>query len=249
MGRRAGKIGTTLDYSTMYDQLKIELSGAPHDIKVEKLDKFYRRIVDTAKHILLEIERMSTKKWYEEVTQYAYKKALYDIRTLFGDDAKRFRAAKFPKNDLRNAPKYINSVLRFLEMPTSTKVGIQTVYQKRADTINQRYGTNISWGTVANLYQSNLYRKLDSKYGSKTAVRVIAQYQKNEKEIQKYFKDISNSKKKGKVPEDISIQVNDKHLEDTVNEVLKEYGTDISKLLKKIWLKKEEYDTKRTLWD
>lgn len=235
MGRRAGKIGTTLDYSTMYDHLKLELSGAPHDIKVEKLDKFYRRIVDTANHRLLEIERMSSKKGYEEVTQYAYKKALYDIRTLFGDDVKRFRASKFPKDDLRNAPKYINSVLRFLEMPTSTKVGIQNVYQKRANTINERYGSNISWGTVANLFQSSLYKKLDSKYGSKTAVKVIAQYQKNKKEVQKYLKDISDSKKKSKkVADDISVQVDDRHLEDTVNEVLKEYGTDISKLLKKI---------------
>lgn len=233
MGRRAGKIGTTLDYSTMYDNLKMDISGAPKDIKLQALNKFYRRIVDTANHRLLEIERMSGKKGYEEIKQFAYKKAMYDIHTLFGEDRKRFRAAGLP-TDIREIPKYINSVLRFLEMPTSTKIGIQNIYQKRANTINDRYGTNISWGTVANLYQSSLYKKLDSKYGSKTAVKVIAQYQKNKKAIKKYLKEVSDSKKGKKVPGDISIQVDDRHLEDTVNEVLKEYGTDISKLLKKI---------------
>lgn len=236
MGRRAGKIGTTLDYSTMYDNLKMDLSGAPSDIKAEALDKFYRRIVDTANHRLLEIERLSTKKGYEEITQFAYRKALYDIHDLFGEDRSRFKANALPLDDLRKVPKYINSVLRFLEMPTSTKVGVYNIYQKRADTVNERYKTNVSWQTIANLYQSKLYSKLNGKLNaSKTAVRVIGVLQKNKKELKKYFKKVSDAEKKGKQPPDvISLQVSDRELSEKVNEALAEYGTDISKLLKKI---------------
>lgn len=236
MGRRAGKIGTTLNYSTMYDNLKMDLIGAPRDIKVEVLDKFYRRIVDAANHRLLEIERMSVKKGYEEVTQFAYRKAMYDIHDFFGEDRKRFKANALPLEDLREVPKYINSVLRFLEMPTSTKIGIQDIYTKRAATINKEYGTNVSWQTIANLYQSKLYSKLNAKLNaSKTAVRVIGVLQKNKKELKKYFKEVSDAEKMGKQPpEIISLQVKDRELNEKVNEALAEYGTDISKLLKKI---------------
>lgn len=236
MGKRAGKVGTTLDYSTMYDNLKLELSGAPHDIKVEKLDQFYRRIVDTANHRLLEIERLSTKEGYEEIIQYGYRKAMYDIHDLFGEDRRRFKANALPIDDLRHAPKYINAVLRFLEMPTSTKIGVYDIYEKRANKVNKLYGTNVSWQTIANLYQSKLYSKLNAKLNaSKTAVRVIGVLQKNKKELKEYFKNVDKAKKEGKdAPDIISIQVKDRELEDKVNEALKEYGKDISKLLKKI---------------
>ena len=236
MGRRAGKIGTTLDYSTMYDNLTMDLIGAPRDIKVEALDKFYRRIVDTANHRLLEIERMSVKEGYEEITQFAYRKAMYDIHDFFGEDRKRFKANALPLEDLREVPKYINSVLRFLEMPTSTKIGIQDIYTRRAATINKEYGTDVSWQTIANLYQSKLYLKLNAKLNaSKTAVRVIGVLQKNKKELKKYFKEVSDAEKMGKQPpEIISLQVKDRELNEKVNEALAEYGTDISKLLKKI---------------
>ena len=230
------KIGTTKDYNQMYNDLKMQLVSAPRDIKVQVLQKFYRKIVDTANHRLLEIERFSERPEYEEVKKFAYKLAMYDITGAYGEDAKRFKASDFKVDDLKHSKKNINMVLRFLEMPTSTKVGVYNIYQKRADKINKEYGTNVNWETIANLFQSKLYTKLNEKLNaSKTAVKVIGVLQANKKELKQYFKELDQAKKNGqKHPDVISIQVSDKELSKRVNDALKEYGTDIKKLIKKI---------------
>ena len=52
------------------------------------------------------------------------------------------------------------------------------MYKKRADTINRKYakeyGITFTWEELANFYEMESNRKIDSQYGSKTIMRVLA---------------------------------------------------------------------------
>jgi hypothetical protein len=52
------------------------------------------------------------------------------------------------------------------------------MYKKRADTINAKYakeyGITFTWEELANYYEMESNRKLDTQYGSKTVMRVLA---------------------------------------------------------------------------
>lgn len=216
-------VGKVKDYRAMYNDLKMELSGAPHDIRYDKLNEFYKKIVDTANHRLLEIERFAEKPKYKEVKQFAYRLAIRQIESDYGEGAKRFRSSGLSE-DFRVTPKQINKVLSFLEMPTSTRLGVYEVYEKRASTVSDRYKIDVNWNTIANLYQSTLYKKTAKGYGSKTAIQAIGVIQKNKKEV-------LDALRKEKP---ISFQVEDAEVERTVNNFLKFYKKDVKKLMKKI---------------
>ena len=61
-------------------------------------------------------------------------------------------------------------------------------YKKRADTLNQRYGTNFTWESIADYFERGQNEHLDSKYGSKTMIMAIGEIQKNEKTIVRNLK-------------------------------------------------------------
>ena len=120
--------------------------------------------------------------------------------------------------------KNINRVLQFLEAPTSSKQGIQEVYEKRADTIQEKYGVSVDWSNIGDLFESALYKKVDSKYGSKTAIQAIGIIQADKKKVQKALKE----------QKPISMRVEDVDLNRTVNNFLHYYKKDLNSLLKKI---------------
>ena len=103
--------------------------------------------------------------------------------------------------------------------------GIDLTYQKRADTLNQRYGTGVTWENVGSIFESTLYRKLAKKYESKTAVRIIGKLQGDDKKIQKALADKKsyNVRIKGEAP-----------LEEAVNKTLRYYKKDITSLYKSL---------------
>lgn len=210
-------VGIRKDYQSMYD----DFIRSGHKTKSD-YQKFYRKLAKAADSRLIELERLQSKKGYKDVLQWAYKEAQYDIRGRFGENATRFDR-KLP-DDIRKMKKTIKDVLRFLNAPTSTKTGIEEIYNKRVSTVNDKYGVNVNWQTIGNLYTSAMYKKGDKKYGSKTTVKAIGVIQANAKLIKKAFKD----------NKPISLQVPNDQLEKTVNSMLRYYKKDITKLLKDI---------------
>ena len=73
------------------------------------------------------------------------------------------------------------------------------MYKKRADTINQKYskeyGVTFTWEELANFYEMESNRKIDSQYGSKTMLRALA-LMKKEKLKKKDMDDIQNANEK-----------------------------------------------------
>ena len=235
------QVGVRLDYTKQFNEMQHDLRGSPREQKIEYYKAFYKAIAKTADARLLALERLSGKEGYKDVREWAYKQAMYDIHSSFGSSAKRFNR-KIP-DDLTHIYKYIRNVLNFLEAPTSSKQGIDEVYQKRAQTIEQRYGVKSNWQSIAGLFESRLYQKTDLKYGSKTALRAIGFIQRNTDTILKALQegksisirlgakfDMTDEDKKH--VEVISTEKYDVELQRTINNYLQYYKKDVNSLFK-----------------
>lgn len=216
------QVGIKKDYSKQYQELSKDIRGMPRDQKLEYLQSFYKQVAKVADQRLVNLERLSKNKDYRDVLQWAYKDAMYDIHAAYGEKAKRFNRKQ--PDDLRTLQKNLRRVLSFLEKPSSSRQGIDEVYQKRAQTVSDKYGVNVTWQNIGDLYMSTLYRKTDSKKGSKTVLKAIGRIQANAKEIKKALKD----------QKAIQYHVAQDDIEDVMNNLLRYYKKDVSKLLKKI---------------
>lgn len=235
------KVGVTKDYSKMFNQMQNDLRGSPPESKLSYYKSFYKTIAKAADARLLNLERLSKKEGYENVLEWGYRLAMYDIHSSFGENSKRFNR-KLP-DDLRSVYKNIRNVLKFLDEPTSSKQGIDEVYLKRAKTIEDRYGVKVNWQNIAGLFESRLYQKTDSKYGSKTALKAIGFIQRNTDTILKALQenksisvrlgakfDVVDENKKHL--ELISNENYDAALERTINNYLQYYKKDVKSLFK-----------------
>lgn len=215
-------VGKKQDYTAQFNKLYHEIRGKPSAEKKQAYMQFYRRIAKVADQRLVEIENLAKKPGYKKVKQWAYRVAMREIKGMYGEGAKRFN--RKPPSDLRKLYKNINRVLQFLESPTSSKQGIQEVYEKRANTISEKYGVSVDWSNIGDLFESALYKKVDAKYGSKTAIQAIGIIQADKKKVQKALKE----------EKPISMHVEDIDLNRTVNNFLHYYKKDLKSLLKKI---------------
>ena len=204
---------------------------APTSEKYQQLLKEYKKLAKRADQRLVRIEKYARDKpKYANIKQYAYARAIRDIRAWSGDKANRFNT-KAPLSTQGLMAK-IRDIEYFLHSASSTikptyrngkleSAGIESVYGKRADTLNTKYGTNVSWENIGQLFESQLYRKMAAKYSSKTAVKIIASLQKNDEDILKALKD-----KKA-----FNVRISkDKPLEEKINKTLRYYKKDISSL-------------------
>lgn len=141
----------------------------------ESMKSWYRRLARTADDRLRALEAYQHDQYYKPAIQWAYSVAQHDIQKWSGQHANRFN--RKPPADPERLLAKISDIQKFLVSPTSTKRGITESYQKRADTINKKYGTNFSWKQMANLYESDLWKVLDKLFGSKTAMKVIGMIQ------------------------------------------------------------------------
>lgn len=144
---------------------------------------FLVRLSKMADQRLVRAEKLSHEKGYEAVTSYAYATAMNDLKN-FGQ--KRFNA-KIPDPTTDEGKvlfrEKLAAVKEFLRSPSSTKGGIQDIYQSKADTMNSRYGTDFNWQDMADFFSSGYAQKLFNELkASKTVMKAIGVIQKNMKE-------------------------------------------------------------------
>ena len=190
----------------------------------ESLEKYYRRLAKTADQRLVRLEKASQEDYFHVATQWAYAKAMRDIRKwqpksewvkVDGVKVLRFNTKPPEGEDLIAK---INDIKSFLASPTSTKAGIINVYKKRADTVNRKYGTTFTWRQLAKYYESGQAKVWDDKFGSKTALRTIGKIQKDKKNIIKAIKEADrkdvriNEKDKGMLSRTVKMALKDNNL-------------------------------------
>lgn len=179
----------------------------------EDLIKEYKKLAKYADEKMRRLEDLSKQEGYQVATQWAYKKAEKDIAALFGDSDKLRWDKRLSKDDSRiSIEAKINAVKGFLNAPTSSKRGIDTVFKARAKTLNDKYGTNFKWKDLAAFFTSGQYEKLSAKFGSEDVFMKMGKYYtKKEKQI------VQSIKKAGK-----------KHV--TSNDILKEINRRMNNL-------------------
>ena len=142
----------------------------------ESLNDLYRRLAKVADQRLVRLEKLSSEEGFNTATKWAYARAQKDIQKYSGAGATRFNT-KPPENEAQLKAK-INDMRAFISAPSSTKTGIVSVYKKKAETTNKRYGTNFTWEDIAKLYISGQGKKLEKDVAaSKTLMKAIARIQ------------------------------------------------------------------------
>lgn len=199
--------------------------------KTEKrtaLEKEYRKMAKRADQRLVRLEQLAKLPEYSGVLNFAYRKAQRDIRAWSGENASRFNTK--PPSNTNQLKAKIADIKRFLESASSTigktkeTKGIKEIYQDRADTINERYGTDFNWRDLARLFESNLYKKIKSKddYDSKTEMQTIANISAN-------FNEIKQAIRKDR---EVNIDTLDEVENFAINEMINQYGKDILRALR-----------------
>ena len=174
---------------------------------------YYKQIAKRADQRLVELEKLSKQEGYKEVTKYAYRKAMYDIKRWSGESAKMRFNRKAPEST-RSLLSKIHDIEDFLNSVSSTKKGINKVYKSRADTLNKKFGTKFTWQKLANFAESKTFEKLSKKYGSKTVMNIIATVQNFDVD------DIKSG----------NVKVDDEVLQDAIMEALRNNMIDVNDL-------------------
>lgn len=190
------------------------------DPEYQALVKEYKSLAKKADQRLVRLERLSTQKGFENVTKFAYNRAMKDIQYWSGAGASRFNR-DIPRN-IKSLRARISDVKHFLEdTKTSTKRDIMRTFQGRANAINNKYGTNMKWDDLAGFFESKKWEDMSRQYGSKTAMKAIGEIQTNEKGIKRAFK-------KGQTP---TIRVSDKKVQSAINNILEEQGLSVFNMM------------------
>lgn len=152
----------------------------------ETLEQYYRRIAKQADQRLLRLENLAKRGgYYKGVKEWAYARASYDITQKWGGNPEKPRFNTKPPENINELKAKINDIQDFLQMKTSTKVGIKEAYKKKADSFNENFGTDVSWEDWAD-YLDRFGVSLYDKYGSAVMNRVIKTVQsmaKNDKDM------------------------------------------------------------------
>lgn len=188
--------------------------------------EYYHRLAKVADQRLVRLEELAGmregkpgKPGYEKVTSYAYDRAMRDLEIYGG--GKRFNT-KPPLNadgtvDNRLLSEKLADIRAFLSSVTSTKQGITQVFEERAKTINDKFGTNFTWNDLADFYRSgDAQKKINKKIvNSDLLLRAIGLIQRADEEVVKDLK----GKNKDKV-----IKASDKMVYKKALEIVKTKG-------------------------
>lgn len=190
------------------------------------LAKEARKLAKRANQRMVRLERYSERQGYKGILKYSYENAQKDIKALYGKSGSKLRFTEnqklIPMNDgtkditgadlykanvsaLKNKIKAMNT---FLNAVSSTlnpikqgkeiiKPGIRQVYDKRTNTINERflkeYGLELTQEDLRRFFESKKQAKLEKLVGSDQMFTVAAVIKKNnlasnKRELQKFFK-------------------------------------------------------------
>lgn len=148
----------------------------------ESPEAYYKRLAKAADQRLVRLEKLAGEKGYKNVKSYSYARAMSDIQ-IYNPKGTRFNA-KISK-DPRILKEQTMSVLQFLKAPTSTKMGIDTAFRSRVETMNKKWGTNFTWQEMATFFQKGQADKIFGLFSgnSEPGMKAIATIRKAETSI------------------------------------------------------------------
>lgn len=138
--------------------------------------QYYRRLAKVADQRLVRLENLTQTEGFENVTAYAYARAQHDI-SRYTEGGMRFNTKPPLNSDGTVNNQMLNEkiadIKTFLSSVSSTKTGIVATYEKRAKTINAKYGTDYTWQDFADYFQSGSYTRHKKDFGSETIFKAL----------------------------------------------------------------------------
>lgn len=167
----------------------------------------FRQQAKLADQRMRRLRSLAYEENYKGVLQYAYARAQKDIREQTGQTGSNLRFSSHIPTTLKGLASYKKDVERFMNAESSKKQGITSIYKRRAETINIKYGRvegakslkakkvagwkDLTWKDLANYYEKEKNTKLDSKMGSSTQMKVLGRFKRLEnKDKDQQAKDI-----------------------------------------------------------
>ena len=117
----------------------------------------------------------------------AYRSAQKSISTF--SEGKRFRA-NIPQGGRELRARY-RQVEKFLREETSTIRGEKRVRERVGRSIEERYGLELTGDQISALFQGALWHKLNQKYGSDTAMKIVGALQRSEGDKKALYEDLA----------------------------------------------------------
>lgn len=180
--------------------------------------KEFRKLAKRADQRLRELERLQNQEGFQNVTNWAYRKAMRDIKHWSGEGRTTFN---------RDAPKNLNSLRAktrdiedFLNAASSTKTGIMKTYKKKAESLNKRYGTSFNWEDLGNIFDNKEENIIYQKAGGKSYLKAVDYLNKNEDQI---MRQLMNGDK-------ITIRTGNAKVNQTIQTILDQYGIQFNEL-------------------
>lgn len=191
----------------------------------ETLNQLYNRLAKVSDMRLERLEELSKEEGFKTAKEWAYRRAEKDIAKYSGGKpgaAPRFN--RKPANEAEMKAK-IRDMQTFLASPTSTKSGIVSVYKKRADTINEKYGTNWTWEDVAKYFLKAQNVKYEKIATSKTILVAIGKIQQAEKDYDMTYTEMKKmawqATGKNATRADLRIDKEDPIMDQTIKKLLR----------------------------
>ena len=186
----------------------------------EAIQKESRKLAKRANQRLVRLERYAEREGLSEIKKYAYKNAQQYIKTNLGgtrykehvklydinDGSKQLTGEALYKANVMIQRQRIKAMQEFLESDTSTlgqarsgkkTKGIKKIYDKRTQTINQKYlekyGLEMTDQDLKRFFESKKQAKLESEVGSSqmfVVASIIKKYnlKSNKRDLEKFMK-------------------------------------------------------------
>lgn len=181
----------------------------------------YRKLAAEADKKLRQLERLSNKKGYENVKEFAYRRAMKDIKYWTDSRKRSFKAVELPSN-INSMQARLNDVKRFLDAPTSTKANIDKMFKQRADDLNEKFGTDFDWQDLGNVFDNKEENVYYQKYGGKSYLKAVSYLKENEEELMNSIYDIAMGDK--------VIRTGNRKVDNVISRILDEEGIQFTSL-------------------
>lgn len=172
---------------------------APEGVPQDLWDT-YRTLADQADKRMKRLEELATSgdELYKSVRDWAYLSAAEMIHQWDGDKPRDLpRWARNHPTNAEDVAAKLQDIIKFLEMQTSTKSGINEGYKRRADSLNAEFETDFTWQEWARFGIRGLWDRNDSRVSYRELIRIGSE-QKQMKRLLKPYKSMLSKKNLGK---------------------------------------------------
>ena len=182
----------------------------------------FRTLAKRADQRLLQLEKYSKRAGFENITKWAYNKAMRDIKYWSGEGTPEKPIKTFNRDaptSLQQLRAKKRDVQEFLDSVTSTMTGTKHMFEDRANALNEKYDLGLTWENLGNIFE-NKEENVFYQKGGVSYLKAVDYMQKNEDAILERLQEGKNA----------VIRSGNAKVNSLVREIIAEKGLDFTDL-------------------